>query len=208
MSELYNNVYLNTEHVDHKYFVLAVYQIYDILSYFSLRIGSITMSTKYLWKRKSSVSSGWNDVIIMFPCRTATTSFGSFAKKIKYKMYVNNGLRMTLSMTFNTLITVTEYWWNFCNIDSQVNLSSHEKLKRHYDVLWPIPFRVAEFRVESERKGNVARTFTLSLLSIEAIPGARMKIPWKVSSSSLPSSYLEFYNLKIHHKKHFYECKE
>ena len=68
------------------------------------------ISTKYLWKRRSSVSSGWNDVIMMFPWRAATILSSSFAKN---KNDINEPFwhGVSLHQIYMCSCTIRERWF-------------------------------------------------------------------------------------------------
>ena len=64
---------------------MALFVLNDIIRTWAL----IIISTKYLWKRRSSVSSGWNDVIMIFPCLAATILSSTFTEnKMTWMTYL------------------------------------------------------------------------------------------------------------------------
>ena len=57
-------------------------------------------------------------------------------------------------------------------------------------------FKEDGMKLISVPQGSVARTLTSSLLSIETIPGARIKIPWNFSSVSVRFSSNAYMKIK------------
>ena len=83
-----------------------MYVAFLVLDDFIRAWALIIISTKYLWKRRSSVSSGWNDVIMIFPCRAATILSSSFTEN-------ENDMHDLFwhSLSSNGIYTIGEKWF-------------------------------------------------------------------------------------------------
>ena len=129
---------------------------------------SMTILMKYLWKRRSSVSSGWNEVIITLPCRAATITPASFSGQSKIFMH----------QTLQKSELEHNYLW--------LSPLQFILLLLFISIVWSYILPLQAISTPDGR-GKVAKILIWSLQSSETIPGARMKIPWKVSSSLLGS---------------------
>ena len=136
-----------------------MYVAFLVLDDFIRAWALIIISTKYLWKRRSSVSSGWNDVIMIFPCRAATILSSSFTENendmhdLFWHSLSSNGIYVHVPLAKNGFCVLPEllvsvastFTCSLSSIDTIPGARMKIPLKRFISSMWVV-FVIVPFK--------------------------------------------------------------